>query len=183
MRRTLVGSTTLARRDGPEGVEVPQRRPNVSVAARLFRRPGLAIYFLPTIVTVGCVGGLAASAILASDAYDLREGRTVPGIVQVRDRDSGDVTVSFALGEREYQCDTSDVEGNPQISDQVLVRYATTDPEGNCAIGNAGQSYEPAGVAAGTGVLFGGAGGLLYRRGRRARRRQNVAADGWIHGW
>lgn len=143
---------------------------------RLFRRrarlrSGPSLWRLVVASVVSVSSALGAFGLVL-DAHDLRHGITVAGIVTDTSDDENDpsVTVSFDVDGVDHECTTTPVQGHPAVSASVRLRYVADDPEGSCAVGNAGQSYAPASIAGGVSAFSTGWLVTLIRRRRRARK-------------
>lgn len=122
---------------------------------------------------------------LAYGAHSLRVGGSAVGTVEdrTRTRDSVDVDLSFRVNGVDVVCSTSDVDGDPQVGDLVQVRYALDDPEGTCAVGRAGQSYAPAGIAGAISAAAAGRLGWVLLARRRTRRPGPDDGEVWTDSW
>ncbi|MGZ6804204.1 MAG: hypothetical protein ACXVGH_02285 [Mycobacteriales bacterium] len=143
------------------------------------RRPWL---HLAAPLAVALVAGLVCLG-LAETAHSLRVGGAASGTVSDRTetKDSVDVSVSFEVGGEQVDCSTSEVDGEPQVGDVVQVRYARDDPEGTCAVGRAGESYVPSGIAGGVGLVALGRFGWVLRS--RRRRPRSSDDEVWTDTW
>ena len=148
---------------------------------RRFTAPALGHLLVLGALAVTC---LLAAAGTYSDAYNLRHGAVSSGTVSDV-KDDGSVTVTFVDGETSgnaVSCDTTDVKGDPLVNSRVLVYYDPQDPEGTCAIGDAGQSYVKSIVLAAFGVAL-SAGFVVVLLARRRRFRVPELEGVWIEGW
>lgn len=161
------------------------------VAGRVFGRPN-RLYPGPSRRSLVFVGVICMTAALlalafASDAQDLRHGVAVAGIVTGTsggddDQQDPSVTVSFAIDRVEHECTTTQIDGHPEVHSRVRLRYVRDDPEGSCAVDDAGQSYVPAGVAGGVAACS-AAWVVRVSVARRRERKSQYGADGWCDTW